>query len=219
MAQHFHELIKNVTRHPSAQIRDLTLLSTREKQQLLATWNTTHADYPHAIGIHELFEQQALTFPESIAICFKNETLHYQKLNQYANGLAHELIKLGINQSSTVAICASPSIEMIVSALAILKVGAAYLPLDPHYPQTRLENIVEDSKIRLVLIQHAFLDKFSSINLNLDFFIFQENWQDTLIQENYNLHIPKLLDVFSFLIDKHRHPMYCTKRLPKRFQF
>ena len=101
--------------------------------------------------IHELFEAQAAATPEAVALVANEETLTYRQLNERANAIAHSLIARGVTAGELVAICVERSIENIAGTLAILKTGAAYLPLDPSYPAQRLEQMIEDSGVRIVL--------------------------------------------------------------------
>ena len=84
--------------------------------------------------IHQLFEAQVEQTPDNIAVTFENESLTYQELNEKANQLAHYLQSIGVKPETLVGICLEPSLQMLTSLLAILKVGGAYSPLDPNYP-------------------------------------------------------------------------------------
>ena len=97
--------------------------------------------------IHQLFEAQVEQTPDNIAVTFENESLTYQELNEKANQLAHYLQSIGVKPETLVGICLEPSLQMLISLLAILKVGGAYLPLDPNYPEKRLDFMVDDSGI------------------------------------------------------------------------
>ncbi|NQZ12732.1 MAG: amino acid adenylation domain-containing protein, partial [Algicola sp.] len=118
--------------------------------QNVANQNATMAHQPHQ-GIHQLFEQNARLNPHAIALIDGDLALSYQQLNYKANQLAHHLIAQGVTPDSLVGLCVSRSRDMIIGILAILKAGGAYLPLDPKYPQNRLDYMVRDSGINWLL--------------------------------------------------------------------
>jgi amino acid adenylation domain-containing protein len=109
--------------------------------------------------IHQLFEAQALRSPASVAVVFENQTLTYQELNEQANALAHRLLNLGVQPEAAVGLCAERSLAMLVGILGILKAGAAYLPLDPHYPQKRLALMLADANIGFVVTQQHLISQ------------------------------------------------------------
>src|SRR5207244_1268681 len=116
----------------------IDLLSAGERQQLLVSWNQTHAEYPSDRGVHELFEAQAARTPDAIAALHEARALSYGELNRQANQLAHYLRESGVGPQTRVAICAERGPEMLGALLGILKSGAGYVPLDPGYPRERL---------------------------------------------------------------------------------
>ncbi len=131
----------------------LLKLSVEERQKILVDWNQTERDYPRDKCVHHLFEEQATRRPQAIAVEFEGRSLTYGELNARANQLAHELRKLGIGRETRVGICVDRSLEMIIGLLAILKAGGAYVPLDPNYPDERLNFLVLDTEITLILTQ------------------------------------------------------------------
>ncbi|MBV8882381.1 MAG: AMP-binding protein, partial [Chroococcidiopsidaceae cyanobacterium CP_BM_RX_35] len=153
MLSHFQTLLEGIVANPEQQITALPLLTKAEKQQLLITWNNTQVDYPQDQCIHQRFETQVEQTPHTIAIASATERLTYQELNHRANQLAHCLQKLGVGPEVLVCLCMERSVEMIVALLGILKAGGAYLPLDPTYPQERLNFILEDAQVPILLTQ------------------------------------------------------------------
>ncbi|UAA37421.1 amino acid adenylation domain-containing protein [Paraneptunicella aestuarii] len=109
--------------------------------------------------IHQLFEAQVARTPDSIALCFNGSTLSYTELNQQANVLAHRLIAQGVKPGDLVGVCVPRSLELVVALMAVLKSGAAYVPLDPDYPQERLAYIVDDARINIVLGEDSVRDR------------------------------------------------------------
>ncbi|BAZ20878.1 amino acid adenylation domain-containing protein [Kalymmatonema gypsitolerans NIES-4073] len=159
MVQHYQTLLEAVVANPHQKVAELPLLSEREQHQLLREWNSTQADYPKQLCLHQLFEQQVEKTPDAVAAVFDSQQLTYSNLNAKANQLAHHLVSLGVGPEVLVAICAERSTDMLVGLLAILKAGGAYVPLDPIYPPERLAYILEDSCARVLLTQQAVADK------------------------------------------------------------
>jgi len=122
--------------------------------QGMVEWNSTKADYPRGECIHELFEQRASEVPGAIAVVCGARQLTYQELNQKANQLANFLRKLDIGPGALVGICINRSLEMIIGILGALKAGAAYVPLDPTYPQKRLATMMEDVDLQVLLTSY-----------------------------------------------------------------
>jgi len=104
-------------------------------------------------AIHQLFEAQALRSPAGVAVVFEDQALTYRELNEQANALAHHLLTLGVQPEAVVGLCVERSVEMLVGIFGILKTGAAYLPLDPHYPQKRLALMLAGANIGFVVTQ------------------------------------------------------------------
>ncbi|WP_199609981.1 non-ribosomal peptide synthetase [Flocculibacter collagenilyticus] len=119
----------------------------------IAQWNNTEVALSTTLKVHEQFEQQVTATPDAIALRFAEQTLTYQQLNRRANKLAHYLTQQGIGPESTVAICSYRCVEMVVAIYAVLKAGAAYLPLDPELPASRIDMIVNDSQMNYLLYQ------------------------------------------------------------------
>ncbi|MCG8366698.1 MAG: amino acid adenylation domain-containing protein, partial [Pseudanabaenales cyanobacterium] len=120
-------------------------------------WNDTAVDYPQDKCIHQLFEEQVERTPDAIAAVFEQQQLTYQELNAKANQVAHYLQSLGARPEDLVGICAERSLEMVVGLLAILKAGDAYVPLDPSYPQERLQFMLSDAQVSVLLTQERLL--------------------------------------------------------------
>jgi amino acid adenylation domain-containing protein len=128
-----------------------------ELHKLLVEWNDTQADYPKEQSIPQLFEIQVERTPERVALVFDGQELSYRELNTQANQLAHHLQTLGVGPEVLVGISVERSLKMIVGILGILKAGGAYVPLDPTYPQERLEFMIQDSQITILLTQQRFI--------------------------------------------------------------
>ena len=169
-ANHLKNVIKNIVNNPNEQIKNINILQYEEINDILYTFNNTKKNYPTDKTVKELFEEQVERKPNNIAVVYKNEVLTYRELNERSNQLAVTLREEGISTEDVVAIITMPSIEMIVAILAVLKAGATYLPIDCKYPEERIEYILKDSNVDILLTQHNLVDnvKFdgSIIDLN-----------------------------------------------------
>ena len=182
MAGHFETLLKGIVANPDQSIAHLPLLTEREKHQLLVEWNNTKADYPSDKCIHQLFEQQVARTPEAIAVIFGEKQLTYHSLAARANQLAHHLINLGVGPDVLVGICIERSLEMVVGLLGILKAGGAYVPLDPAYPQERLQFMLKDSGVQVLLTTAA--TKIGTLGAGLSVLCLEQDWE--LIQQEHD---------------------------------
>jgi amino acid adenylation domain-containing protein len=158
MLGHLQTLLEGMTANPERKLSELPLLSAAERQQLLVQWNDTQADYPKNASIHELFAAQTKRTPDAVAAICENEQLTYRELNAKANQIAHYLQSLGVKSEVLVGICLERSLSMLVAILGILKVGAAYVPLDPAYPQERRSFMLADAKVPVLLTQKNLLE-------------------------------------------------------------
>lgn len=164
MLGHYQRLLESIVTNSNQQLSELSLLTEAEQYQLLVEFNQTQSS--SAIQnpkskiqqcIHQLLEAQVEKTPDAVAVVFEDEQLTYRELNQKANQLANYLVSLGIKPEILVGICVERSLEMLISLLAILKAGAAYVPLDPAYPQGRIAYILEDAKISVLLTQQHLM--------------------------------------------------------------
>ncbi len=151
--EHYRALLEGAVRDDRQAISHLPLLGQAQLQEQLVEWNNTAMTYPRNACVHELFAEQAEQTPNATAVQFEGETLTYGELNARANQLANHLLKAGVGQETLVGICVERSLDMMVGLLGIMKSGAAYVPIDPAYPQERVTAIVEDSGIQTVVTQ------------------------------------------------------------------
>jgi amino acid adenylation domain-containing protein len=157
MADHFQTLLEGIITNPDQQLSEIPLLTAAEQNQILVEWNKTHADYPKQLCIHDLFEQQVQKTSDAVAVVFEDKQLTYRELNTKANQLAHHLQKLGVGPEVLVGLCVERSLDMVVGLLGILKVGGAYMPLDPAYPCDRLAYMLEDASVPVLLTQERLV--------------------------------------------------------------
>ena len=157
-------MVESIVDDSLQSINEIALLTKPEQHQLLVEWNDTLVEYPKDGTIYELFEEQVTKTPDGIAVVYEDAQLTFKELNERSNKIAHYLRKMGVGADSFVAIAVDRSVEMIVGLLGIMKAGGAYIPLDPSYPQDRLEFMLEDAKPAILLTESKFVDKFSKYN-------------------------------------------------------
>ncbi|MDZ7963735.1 MAG: amino acid adenylation domain-containing protein [Nostoc sp. DedSLP03] len=161
MLGHLQTIFCAIAENPQQKIGELPLLSTAERQQLLVEWNDTEREYPQDKCIHSLFEEQVERTPDAVAVVFEEQELTYRQLNERANQLAHHLRQLGVQAEVLVGLCLERSIEQLIAVLAILKAGGAYLPLDRNYPSQRLQYLLEDAQVKILLSQQSLIRALS----------------------------------------------------------
>ncbi|MEG4587535.1 amino acid adenylation domain-containing protein [Microcoleus sp. MOSTC5] len=155
MLGHLQTLLESIAANPQQKISKLSMLTAAELAQL-QEWNQTQANYPQDKCVHQLFEAQVDRSPDAIAAIFSQnlqQQLTYLELNSKANQLAHYLQQLGVGPDVLVAICMERSLEIAIAVLGVLKAGAAYVPLDPAYPQERLTFMLADTQAPVILTQ------------------------------------------------------------------
>lgn len=157
MVDHFRTLLESITENPDEIVSEIPLLTESEHHQITAEWNRTTTAFPTGNCLHELFETQVEKTPEAVALITDREQLTYQELNERANQLAVRLRRLGVGPETLVALCVERSSAMVVGMLGILKAGGAYLPLDPAYPKERVEFMLEDGAVPVLVTQQALL--------------------------------------------------------------
>ncbi|MES5929975.1 amino acid adenylation domain-containing protein [Bacillus cereus group sp. MG9] len=148
-------IIENTFKNPKQKVSEIEIISEEDKRKSLVEFNNPKLDFPPQVTIHELFEQQAMIYPNSIAVTYEKGKVTYRELNERANQLAHYLQKKGVGPDTLVGLCVERSLEMIVGILGVLKAGGAYVPLDPTYPEQRLQYILEDAGIQLFVTQES----------------------------------------------------------------
>ena len=151
LAKFYRQIIKQAIDNVDIKIADITLLTTREQKQLLEEFNNNKQEYPVTKTIQELFAEQVKQTPNKIAVVHKQTCLTYQELNERANQLAWLLHNLGVNPGEFIGIYQERNINFLISILAVLKVGATYVPIDNTYPSARIEYMISNSQVRFLL--------------------------------------------------------------------
>ena len=157
----FRRLLQGIVQGTDKRISEYSLIEQTDADKILLEWNRTDKEYPHDQCIHQLFEEQVKKRPQALALVQEDRQLTYEQLNRRANVLAHYLRNKGVRPGKFVGVCIERCPEMIVSLLAILKAGGAYVPLDPNYPTDRLQFMIDDTGLAVVLTSQRVFDERS----------------------------------------------------------
>lgn len=175
-ADSFLSLAEALAREPDAPLAghltaaaahtSVSVLDPATRERVLYAWNDTRRVYPEGL-VHRAIERVAASHPQRIALAAGELRLEYGELNRRANRLARELQALGAGRDVLIGVCMDRSLELVVTLLAIVKSGAAYVPLDPSYPRERLQFMREDAEPALIVVDsiHAGLLRPSAARL------------------------------------------------------
>ncbi|MCC6694567.1 MAG: amino acid adenylation domain-containing protein [Candidatus Hydrogenedentes bacterium] len=148
----FERVLSDAIGHPEKTLTGLAFLAPEEETLLLHGWNATARDYPRASTIPAVFEGQARKTPHATALAFEGTVLSYEEVNNRANRLARCLAAHGARPGHVVAACMARSSDLVITILAILKAGCAYLPLDPEHPRIRILQVLRDARPGLLIV-------------------------------------------------------------------
>ena len=156
-------VLKHMVSDPHQRITDMSLLEARERDTLLYHWSKIDSPTVQHKTLHQVFQSQVEKTPNNIALVFENQQLSYRQLNEKANQLAHVICRqyqqhtnAALLPDTLIALYLDRSLEMVIAILAILKAGAAYVPISPQYPGPRTQFIVSDCKTQLILTQQHY---------------------------------------------------------------
>jgi len=161
MRQHFEQLARAAAAAPVGHVGALPVLTAAEARRFSA-WNETREEVPAAC-IHELIEQQARATPHRAALEFEGRVVLYAELERRAERLACRLVAQGAGEGTRLGICVERSAEMVIGLLAILKAGAAYVPMDPAYPLERLALMMRDAGIQTLVTRRGLVPKLEAL--------------------------------------------------------
>ncbi len=197
LSNHYINILNTILNNNNIKISDICILSNDEKNKILYQFNNTKTDYPKDKTIAQLFEEQVEKSPNNIAVVFEDTQLTYKQLNEKANSLAHYIRNKNIGKNDIIGIMVNRSLEMIVSILAVLKSGAAYLPIDPTYPKNRIKYMINDSNLKLILTQNSVKTHFDDLpnSLSVDL-----NNSDIYSKPISNLDVINTPDDLAYLI-------------------
>src|SRR4029079_16297692 len=151
LIEHYRKFLEAVVDNPDRRVSEVEFLTEDERRKLLFEWNDTQRPIARDVGVHQLFEMQAAKTPGALAVEFAGERLTYAELNERADRLAHQLQALGVGPEVLVGLCVERSLELVIGMLGVLKAGGAYVPLDPSYPSERLQFMIDDAKLAVIL--------------------------------------------------------------------
>lgn len=145
-------IIENAIKDVDVDVENIEIMPESEKNKILYEFNNTKKEYPKNKTVIELFEEQVNKTPDNVALVFEGEKMTYKELNERANSLAHYLVENeNVKPNDVVGLMVDKSFELIIGTLAILKIGAVYLPIDKSYPEERINYMVADSKCKIIL--------------------------------------------------------------------
>jgi amino acid adenylation domain-containing protein len=151
MAAHYLRILEQIKDNVEIKLKDIEILTADEKQTILHSFNATTEKYPVEKSVDRLFEEQVQRTPDKTALIMGENKLTYRQLNERANSVAWYLKERGVGEDQAVGIMVERSFEMIIGILGILKAGGAYLPIDPDYPEERINYLLANSKTKLLL--------------------------------------------------------------------
>ncbi|MGH9335864.1 MAG: non-ribosomal peptide synthetase, partial [Vicinamibacteria bacterium] len=147
----FRRVLEDLVARPDAAISDLEVLAPSERERLVSEWNRTEVPFDRSLCLHHLFEAQVEKTPDAVAVVSEEGSLTYRELESRANALAERLASEGIGAEARVGICLPRTADLVVALLGVMKSGAAYVPLDPAYPEERLALMLGDSGAKAVV--------------------------------------------------------------------
>ncbi|OIN83718.1 non-ribosomal peptide synthetase [Francisella sp. TX07-6608] len=173
---HYKNILKQVVScYDSKNISQYELLDESEYNQIIYKWNQTQRAFPKDKTVHQLFEEQVAKTPDNIAVVFEGKQLTYKELNQRSNQLARyitakykSITNKDLQPDTLIALYLDKSLEMIISILAVLKAGAAYVPISPEFPTDRTKYILDDTNASILLSQAHLTDKLNQVTQNIE---------------------------------------------------
>ncbi len=161
---HLKNILTIISENPQNTVDTIPLLSADERELILYGFNENNPlTYSKNALLHQIFERQAEQNPSHPALVLKGKELSFEELNKRANRLAHYLISKGVGPEKFVGILLDRSFDMITAILAVLKAGAAYLPLDPGYPEERLQYMLDDTQADTIITKQTFLKELGTL--------------------------------------------------------
>lgn len=190
-------LIKGAIKHPDQLVHILTLVTKQEKQRMLEEWNAPELEHDQ-LYLTKWFEHNVRKQPNAVALSAGDHTMTYAELNEQANRLARHLQKNGVGHQTVTAILAERTPELIVSLLAVLKAGATYVPIDPDYPESRIQYMLKDSGATHLLTHSSFISQTRSLAFD-GTYLFADD-QEILLMSSENLPLEAGLDDTAYIM-------------------
>ena len=167
IAGYYHRILTEMAMHPDENYDSLSFLSQAEYQSAVTAAGHCEAQRQTQPWVHEQFSRQAALTPSAIAVTDTTGTLTYQQLDEQSNQLAHHLRSVGVQSEVIVGLLLERSQDLAISALGVLKAGGAYLPLDPGYPGERLDFILRDAGVKVLITQQKFKERFATLPVSI----------------------------------------------------
>ena len=180
---YFLKILESMVRNPHGRYELMSALSDNERKQLVVEWNNTAIEYPNEKPIHQLIQEQAERMGNALAVVYEDQQLTYDDLNRRANQLAHHLQRFCVGPEVLVGVAAERSVELMIALLGILKAGGAYVPVDPSYPASRVEYMLADSGVSIVLTQNHLLEQLPQTSARL---ISLDDWSAIAAESDEN---------------------------------
>ena len=160
----FETFLEGLVHQPEAPMSEIHLMSIRHRQKVLVDWNRTELEYPVEATLNTEFSRQAATTPDKVAIKFEDVVLTYAEVESRSNQIARYLQSKGVQAGDLVGICVDRSELMLVNLYAIMKAGAGYVPLDPAYPNDRLQYMCDHSELKLIVTHSSLAERVADFN-------------------------------------------------------
>ncbi len=148
---YFVKIVEQVVSNPETALSDIVIISEQERHQILEEFNDTKVDYPKDKTVIDLFESQVARTPDKTALVFKNEKLSYKSFQIKVDRVTDVLLKRGVKQGDIVGLMSDRSFDLMAGIFGIMKAGAIYIPISPDYPTERINFLIEDSGMELLL--------------------------------------------------------------------
>jgi amino acid adenylation domain-containing protein len=154
LLDHYLQVLESIAANPAEKVARLNLLTPAQRQRLLSQWNRTARPFPQR-SISDLIGEQARQRPDRIALVSEGEAVSYGQLWRRARGVARELRRRGVKAEQGVGMGCERGVEMVVGMLGVLEAGGAYVPIDGNYPRARMEYLMRDSGVQVVLVDEG----------------------------------------------------------------
>lgn len=165
LIRRLEHILEQMAEHPDIKVKDISLIPPSEEHFLIEGYNDTAASYPKDCCVHEVFSQYAKAHSDDEALCFEGKSFSYEELDSKSDSLASELISRGIGPGDVVPLISVRSPYVIVAMLAVLKAGAAYMPVSPDYPASRIELMCKTVGAKIALTMGCACDAIPAVDL------------------------------------------------------
>ncbi len=163
----YEHLLEEIVANPHREIGRIPLLSEEEKKKMVVDWNENRTDFLQYPSLAHAFEAMVASYPDNIALKYNEQRMTYRELDEKANQMAALLKNLGVKKQDFIGLSMDKSPALIITTLAIVKLGAIYVPIDINYPEERKQFIIEDTHLKLLIVQEKYADRFQKGSFQL----------------------------------------------------